>query len=88
MLRSALLLLIRAYQLLLSPLLPQACRFYPTCSRYAHAAVARFGFWRGGYLGARRVLRCHPWHPGGLDPVPERWPGWRNDHTDSGAPGA
>ena len=72
--RRALLLLIRLYQFALSPLLPQACRFYPTCSRYAYAAIARFGVWRGGWLGAKRLLRCHPWHPGGFDPVPENWP--------------
>lgn len=78
MLRSALLLGIRAYQRLLSPLLPEACRFYPTCSRYAYAAIGRYGTWRGGWLAAARVLRCHPWHPGGCDPVPEQWPGWRH----------
>lgn len=75
--RKLLLLAIRLYQLLLSPLLPQACRFHPTCSRYAYAAVERFGFRRGAWLGIKRVLRCHPWHPGGLDPVPESWPGGR-----------
>ncbi|MDQ7819114.1 MAG: membrane protein insertion efficiency factor YidD [Armatimonadota bacterium] len=64
------LLLIRAYQRLISPLLPPRCRFYPSCSAYAAEAVARYGAWRGGVLALRRLLRCHPWHPGGYDPVP------------------
>lgn len=66
----AVLLLIRAYQRLISPLLPPRCRFYPSCSSYAAEAVARYGAWRGGVLALRRLLRCHPWHPGGYDPVP------------------
>jgi len=62
--------LIRGYQLLVSPLLPPSCRFYPTCSEYAREAVMRHGAWRGLGLAARRMLRCHPRHPGGFDPVP------------------
>ncbi|MDQ3428173.1 MAG: membrane protein insertion efficiency factor YidD [Gemmatimonadota bacterium] len=62
--------LIRGYQLLLSPLLPPSCRFYPSCSQYALEAVTRHGALRGGWLAARRLVRCHPFHPGGYDPVP------------------
>jgi len=69
--RSCLILLIRTYQLLLSPLLGNHCRFYPSCSHYAVEAIERHGPWRGGLLAVRRILRCHPWHPGGIDPVPE-----------------
>ncbi|HEX3846451.1 MAG TPA: membrane protein insertion efficiency factor YidD [Steroidobacteraceae bacterium] len=70
--RHALLWIIRGYQLALSPLLGPRCRFYPSCSCYAHAAIERFGVWRGGALAARRLLRCHPFHEGGYDPVPDR----------------
>ena len=63
--------LIRAYQLLVAPLLGQNCRFEPSCSRYADAAIARHGSWRGTSLALKRLLRCHPWGgPGGFDPVP------------------
>lgn len=69
--RAILIVLIRGYQLLLSPLLGNHCRFYPSCSQYAREAIERHGTLRGGWLAIRRVLRCHPWHPGGVDPVPE-----------------
>ncbi|HYB73883.1 MAG TPA: membrane protein insertion efficiency factor YidD [Candidatus Sulfotelmatobacter sp.] len=62
--------LIRLYQVVLSPLLPPACRFRPTCSAYAEEAIARHGAIRGACLAASRLARCHPWHPGGYDPVP------------------
>ncbi len=62
--------LIRAYQVLLSPWLGSACRFEPTCSEYLATAVAKYGPARGIWLGSRRIARCHPFHPGGLDPVP------------------
>jgi uncharacterized protein len=63
-------LLLRAYQLALSPLLPPACRFEPSCSHYASEAVATHGVVHGGWLALRRVLRCHPWSDPGFDPVP------------------
>jgi putative membrane protein insertion efficiency factor len=61
---------VRAYQWCLRPVLPPACRFYPSCSDYADEALARHGALRGGWLAARRLCRCGPWHPGGHDPVP------------------
>lgn len=69
--KRVLLLLIRGYQLTLSPLLGRHCRFLPTCSAYTYEAVNRFGAARGAYLGLRRILKCHPFHAGGHDPVPE-----------------
>lgn len=72
MIRHALILLVRVYQRLVSPLLPPSCRFHPSCSAYAAGALERHGALRGGWLTARRLLRCHPWHPGGFDPVPDR----------------
>lgn len=68
--RRALLLGVRAYQALLSPLLPPACRFTPSCSAYAATALERHGALRGSWLALRRLARCHPWNPGGYDPVP------------------
>ena len=64
------LLIIRAYQVLISPLFPSSCRFAPTCSQYAAEALSRHGVWRGLGLTFRRLCRCHPFHPGGWDPVP------------------
>lgn len=64
--------LIRLYQLVLSPLFPPACRFHPTCSQYALVAIADHGVVRGGWLALKRLARCNPWHPGGVDFVPER----------------
>ena len=61
--------LLKLYKLLISPLLPPACRFTPTCSEYAIEAVREYGALRGFYMALRRLLRCHPFHPGGYDPV-------------------
>jgi putative membrane protein insertion efficiency factor len=69
--RHLLLWTIRAYQLLVSPWLGPRCRFYPSCSCYAHAAIEQ-GALRGGWLALRRLLRCHPFHEGGYDPVPDK----------------
>jgi putative membrane protein insertion efficiency factor len=76
--RAAVLLLLRGYQAVVSPLIGlltapgygQTCRFYPSCSEYAVRAVEAHGVLRGGWLAARRLLRCHPWNPGGVDHVP------------------
>ena len=68
--RTLLILFVRAYQLVLSPLLPASCRYYPSCSAYAIEALQRHGAWRGSRLAARRILRCHPFAVGGYDPVP------------------
>lgn len=68
--RYVICLLIRAYQLCISPWLGARCRFYPSCSHYAMQAVSEHGSVHGSYLGLRRLLRCHPFHPGGYDPVP------------------
>ena len=62
--------LVRAYQWVLSPLLPPSCRFYPSCSAYAVTALERHGAAKGSWLAVRRLARCHPFHPGGIDPVP------------------
>ena len=68
--KRALLWLIRFYRACLSPLHPACCRFTPTCSQYALEAVEKYGALKGGYLALRRILRCHPLHKGGYDPVP------------------
>jgi putative membrane protein insertion efficiency factor len=68
--RCVALFLIRVYQWTLSPLLGPRCRFYPSCSHYAATAIGRHGVLRGGLLAAVRLARCHPFHPGGFDPVP------------------
>ncbi len=69
--KQILLLLIRGYKLMLSPLLGRHCRFLPTCSEYTYMAIERFGAFSGSYLGLRRILKCHPFHAGGHDPVPD-----------------
>ena len=66
-----LIIVIRAYRYAISPLLGHSCRFYPSCSQYALLAITRYGPARGLWLAVRRLLRCHPWHHGGYDPVPE-----------------
>jgi putative membrane protein insertion efficiency factor len=61
---------IRVYQMTLSQVLPPSCRFYPSCSEYTLQAIAKYGVLKGGWLGVKRISRCHPFHPGGYDPVP------------------
>ena len=63
-------LLIKGYRYVISPILGPHCRFHPSCSAYALEALEVHGTWRGGFLALRRLMRCHPWHPGGHDPVP------------------
>ncbi|MBN7773331.1 membrane protein insertion efficiency factor YidD [Clostridium aminobutyricum] len=61
--------LVRGYQKFISPLFPPTCRFYPTCSTYFIQAVEKYGVMKGGFLGIKRILKCHPFHPGGYDPL-------------------
>lgn len=68
--KRLMILLIRFYRKFISPLKPPTCRFYPTCSTYALQAYQKYGFWKGTYLTVRRLLKCHPFHPGGYDPLP------------------
>jgi putative membrane protein insertion efficiency factor len=68
--RRVVMLLIRGYQRFISPAFPPSCRFTPTCSGYAITSIERYGVLRGGWLALKRVARCHPWNPGGYDPVP------------------
>jgi putative membrane protein insertion efficiency factor len=70
LMRWILIFLVRGYQVVLSPLLPASCRFYPSCSAYAVQALERHGALRGSWLALRRLARCHPFRPGGYDPVP------------------
>lgn len=72
LMQKLLLLLIRFYQLAISPHFSRHCRFTPTCSQYAYIAITRFGVIKGTYLAVRRLLKCHPFHAGGYDPVPEK----------------
>jgi len=66
------LIIIRFYQYAISPHLPPVCRYYPSCSAYAYEAVSVHGFLRGGFMAVKRILRCHPLHRGGYDPVPQK----------------
>lgn len=68
--KKLLLLLVKFYQEFISPLKPPSCRYIPTCSEYAREAIEKYGGCRGSWLAIKRLLRCHPWHKGGYDPVP------------------
>jgi putative membrane protein insertion efficiency factor len=68
--KTLVLMLIRLYQRFISPALPPSCRFVPSCSQYTYEAIARYGVLKGSWLGLRRLSRCHPFNPGGYDPVP------------------
>jgi hypothetical protein len=68
--KRAVLAVLRFYKRWVSPALPPSCRFTPTCSEYSYQAVEKYGVLRGGWMGIRRLARCHPWHPGGYDPIP------------------
>jgi hypothetical protein len=70
--RTLVLILIKGYRMVISPWLGNHCRFTPTCSHYSITAIERFGLLRGGWLSLRRIGSCHPWHAGGIDPVPEQ----------------
>lgn len=70
--KNILITLIKIYRNFISPLFPPSCRFQPTCSQYCLEAVEEYGVWQGTYLGVRRILRCHPFHPGGYDPIPPK----------------
>jgi hypothetical protein len=69
MVKSLLIFIIRVYQWIVSPVLPRSCRFYPTCSEYTVQALEKYGVLKGLYMGIKRILKCHPFHPGGYDPV-------------------
>lgn len=68
--KTIILWIIRFYQKAISPVLPPSCRFTPTCSHYAYEAIEKYGFFKGGWMGVKRISRCHPFTPGGYDPVP------------------
>jgi putative membrane protein insertion efficiency factor len=68
--KKVVLQLIKLYQSTISTVVPPSCRFTPTCSQYTYEAIEKYGFFKGGWLGARRIARCHPFNPGGYDPVP------------------
>ncbi|KRG16109.1 membrane protein insertion efficiency factor YidD [Lederbergia galactosidilytica] len=82
MLKSIFLHLIRFYRKFISPLKPPTCRFYPTCSQYGLEAIQRFGAIRGGWLTIKRIGKCHPFHPGGMDPVPDKIDKVKHQHSE------
>jgi putative membrane protein insertion efficiency factor len=81
--KTLLLILLRAYKWTISPMLGQNCRFYPSCSEYAVGAISEHGAAKGSWLAAKRLGKCHPWHPGGFDPVPQK----SSDHSSTTACG-
>ncbi|MGP7818364.1 membrane protein insertion efficiency factor YidD [Niallia sp. 01092] len=74
-------ILILFYQKIISPLTPPTCRFYPTCSSYGLEAIRKYGALKGGFLTIKRIVKCHPFHPGGIDPVPDEWPRKKHHHS-------
>ncbi|HEX2892377.1 MAG TPA: membrane protein insertion efficiency factor YidD [Marmoricola sp.] len=78
--------LVRGYQLIISPWIAPRCRFYPSCSAYAVTALRRHGALKGSWLAVRRLGRCHPWNPGGVDHVPPKVPRGTHSHVPSSAP--
>lgn len=68
--KKAALILLKGYKILISPILGNHCRFQPSCSTYTYEAIEKYGLFKGAYLGGKRLLRCHPFHSGGVDPVP------------------
>ncbi len=76
--------MIRGYQILISPILGHRCRFLPSCSHYATEAINTFGTAKGSYLAVKRICRCHPFNPGGFDPVPGTEPGKEDQQIDTG----
>ncbi|MBF0194610.1 MAG: membrane protein insertion efficiency factor YidD [Magnetococcales bacterium] len=70
--KPVILAIIKCYRYCISPMLPRSCRFYPSCSEYAAEAVTDYGALKGSWLAMRRLAKCHPFHPGGVDPVPEK----------------
>ncbi|MCP3741052.1 membrane protein insertion efficiency factor YidD [Rossellomorea sp. BNER] len=72
--KKVFLLIIRFYQIVISPIKPPTCRFYPTCSHYGMEAIRRYGALKGGWLTIKRISKCHPFHPGGIDHVPDKLP--------------
>lgn len=80
--KTLLIWLVKGYQYLISPLLGPRCRFYPSCSNYAIEALQLHGVLRGSWLALRRILRCHPLNPGGIDPVPEKKCKHPHHHSD------
>ncbi|MCF7982302.1 MAG: membrane protein insertion efficiency factor YidD [Pseudomonadales bacterium] len=69
--RKLVISLLKGYRYVISPLLGNNCRFYPSCSSYAETAISRYGIMRGGWLSLKRLSKCHPWHAGGIDQVPD-----------------
>lgn len=84
--KYALIGFLRLYRKFISPIYGQVCRFYPSCSAYALEAVERHGAVRGSWLAVRRLVRCHPWNPGGYDPVPPRDVDQRGEHVPADRP--
>lgn len=68
--RKIIVFIIKGYRKLISPMFPPSCRFYPTCSEYSEEAISKYGIFKGGWMSIKRVGKCHPFHPGGYDPVP------------------